>query len=433
MRSTVCKQLLFLIAVSSVTIRAQEIRAQDFEHYFGKGSMQADFIIAGDSEHSEIYLDRVSKRKYWAGTRKNLIDPFGYGKYKYELADPESGQPVFSRGFSTLFEEWQTTPEAERVARSFQVSVVFPCPARRVRLKLFERNDSGKHILRLETLIDPHNYLIHNEKAYDFKVKKLVSNGAPEKKVDLVFLAEGYTKKEMKKFRADAERFAGFLFEAEPFKSMQEHFNIWAVESVSRETGTDIPGEHIFRSTVLNTSFYTFDSERYLTTRDHKKVMDIAALAPCDHVCILVNSDKYGGGGFYNHYSVTTTGHSLSDKLLLHELGHGLGGLGDEYYTSSVAYDDPMYKKGVEPWEPNLTTLTEFEKKWKDMLETGIPVPTPDIPEYAGKTGVFKGGGYLAKGVYRPATDCRMKSNEAEEYCAVCRRALERMILYFTR
>jgi hypothetical protein len=203
------------------------------------------------------------------------------------------------------------------------------------------------------------------------------------------------------------------------------------VASVSAEEGTDMPGEEIWKNTILNTNFYTFKVSRYLTTCDYKTVCDVAAPVPYDQIFILVNIDRYGGGGMYNNYCVGSTGGFAPGKVMVHEFGHGFAGLGDEYYSSEVAYEE-YYNLSVEPWEPNLTTLVNFESKWADMVDPGTPIPTPAEEPYLDKTGVFEGGGYVAKGVYRPAIDCRMKSNEAEGFCEVCKRAIVRMIKYYT-
>jgi hypothetical protein len=200
----------------------------------------------------------------------------------------------------------------------------------------------------------------------------------------------------------------------------------------SEDAGADIPGAGIWKNTLVNSSFYTFDSERYLTTLDFWKVKDIAALAPYDQIYILVNTEKYGGGGIYNHYNLTSTGNQHSSTVFIHEFGHGFAGLGDEYYTSDVSYTD-FYSPEIEPWEPNLTTLVNFSEKWENLLIPGTPVPTPESPEYINTTGVFEGGGYVAKGVYRPAVNCRMKSNNSEHFCQVCEKTIEQMILFLTR
>ncbi len=263
------------------------------------------------------------------------------------------------------------------------------------------------------------------------KLIKVLDNGNPEKKVDIVILAEGYTDLEKQKFYDDSKRVSGYLFDEEPFKSEKDKFNITAVFTPSQESGTDVPGEKIYRNTHFNSSFYTFDLPRYLTITDMKDIYDAAAVVPYDQIYVLVNSERYGGGGFYNLITVCTSDNKLSKEVFVHEFGHGFAGLGDEYYTSTVAYED-FYNLDIEPWEPNLTTLKNFDLKWKNMVPDSIPIPTPRIAKYNKTVGVFEGGGYMTKGIYSPYMDCRMKSNEAKDFCPVCKESIEKIIQYYT-
>ncbi|MGM0475387.1 MAG: M64 family metallopeptidase, partial [Bacteroidota bacterium] len=263
-----------------------------------------------------------------------------------------------------------------------------------------------------------------------FETVDLEINGMPEKKVDLLFLAEGYRAEEMEKFIADARRSADFIFSEEPFMSNRNAFNVRAVKSISLDSGTDIPGGGVWKNTVLNSTFYTFGIERYMTTLDFKSVCDVASNAHYDQVYILVNTSKYGGGGIYNHYSISAADNKQSREVLIHEFGHAFGGLADEYFTSAVAYND-YFNLEAEPWNPNLTTLVDFSSKWEEMVPEGVPVPTPPLDKYRRTVGVYEGGGYVSKGVYRPMIDCRMHSNDAS-FCPVCSRAIEKMIRLHT-
>ena len=130
-----------------------------------------------------------------------------------------------------------------------------------------------------------------------------------------------------------------------------------------------------------------------------KTVHDMAADVPYDYLIILVNSSRYGGGGFYNFINVCTADHKLSSNVFVHEFGHGFGGLADEYYTSEVAFED-YYNLKVEPWEPNLTTLVDFDSKWRDLVDPSTPVPTPREGKYNSIVGVYEGGGYTSRGIF---------------------------------
>ena len=219
--------------------------------------------------------------------------------------------------------------------------------------------------------------------------------------MDLCIVAEGYRAEDMEKYRADVERMMTFLFRIEPFQSRRNDFNVWVVESVSQDAGTDIPHQGIWRNTAACSNFYTFGIDRYLTAPDHKAVAKLASGAPNDAIYVLVNEEKYGGGGIYNYYALSTADNSRTEYVFVHEFGHSFAGLGDEYYESDVAYEN-MYPAGVEPWEPNITTQADFASKWADLIVPGTPVPTPNDSSYIGVVGLFEGGGYSAKGVWRP-------------------------------
>jgi hypothetical protein len=236
---------------------------------------------------------------------------------------------------------------------------------------------------------------------------------------------------EMGIFISDCEKFADHLFSFEPYKEHKDKFNLRGVLASSENSGSDIPADSSWQKTILNTTFYTFNSERYCMTFDNKSVRDLAANAHYDQIYILVNTAKYGGGSIYNYYSVSVNSNLYASKIFIHEFGHGFAGLGDEYYDSEVAYSD-FYPLDIEPWEPNLTTLINFNKKWKNLLVGNTPVPTPAENKYLNKTGVFEGGGYVSKGVYRPAVDCLMNSFKADVFCEVCRISVEKMILFYS-
>ncbi|KPK87386.1 MAG: hypothetical protein AMS27_02515 [Bacteroides sp. SM23_62_1] len=419
--------ILILLICCCISINSQI----NYSDYFTDARMRVDLVFAGDHENMNIYLEKIKGEPEWGGTRTNLVDPLQLGEFQYRVLDTPTGELIFSRGFSTLFEEWQTTREAETTQKYLTEVLVFPYPKNEIILELYRRDQQNNFEKCFELDIDPADLYIEQGIKYDFEIRKYIDSGDPARHVDLLFLAEGYTAGQVDDFYNDVERFSGYLFAMEPYKSNKEKFNIWTIAAISAEEGTDIPGEGIWKNTILNTNFYTFGLARYLTTYDYKTVCDVVAPVPYDQIFVLVNIDRYGGGGMYNNYCVGSNGGRAPGEVMVHEFGHGFAGLGDEYYSSAVAYEE-YFDLSVEPWEPNLTTLVDFESKWSDMLEPGTPVPTPAVEPYLDKTGVFEGGGYVAKGVYRPAIDCRMKSNEAEGFCEVCKRAIVRMIQYYT-
>lgn len=337
---------------------------------------------------------------------------------------------IYSRGFSTLFQEWQTTDEAKTVVRSMEGSVVMPFPKNNIRVEIHRRDRNNYFNKIFEYSISPENYFIIKEKIKPYPSFQVHFSGEPSNNLDIVFLPEGYSIEEMEKFQKDCERFANYLFEYSPFKEYKNKINIWGVKAPSLESGTDIPGKNLWKQTVLNTRFYTFDSERYLTTQDFFTVRDIAANAPYDQIYILVNTEKYGGGGIYNFYNLTSVDNERSKQVFIHELGHGFGGLADEYASDNTYLD--YYPLDVEPWEVNITTLVDFDSKWKDLLDDGVPIPTPVEEKYKNKIGVFEGGGYTNKGVFRPTYASIMNSFVSNEFNKVSKRALIELIKSYT-
>jgi hypothetical protein len=421
------KRIFFFIII----ILPLQINAQiTFNDFFIDKTLRYDFMFAGNSEKTEVYPVTMKEEPYWGGSLVNLTDKFNYGNFKYEIFDLASGKLIYSKGFCTLFQEWQTTAEAKKMNRSFYEVATFPFPKSNVKFVLSIRGRDGHFSTLFETVIDPKNYFIHKEKPANVAVTKIYGTTDPHKSLDIAVIAEGYTSSEMEKFRNDVKKLGNYLFNQAPFGKYKNNINIYGIEAVSGESGADVPGKGIYVNTALNSSYYTFDTDRYLTTQDIKAVNDYAAYAPHDQIIILINSSTYGGGGVYNYYTASTIDHKLSPEVIVHEFGHGFVGLGDEYGGGDVAYEE-FYPLKVEPWEPNITTLVDFDSKWKNMIPAGVPVPTPNDPKYKNVTGLFEGGGYVDKGIYRSALDCRMRTNEAKGFCEVCQKAIEKMILFY--
>lgn len=412
--------------VSSVTKTSP-----DYDTWFTGERLRMDLTLAGNKDEQKVYLKELHREAQWGGSPNSLIDDSGYGQYFIEAFAGDT--LVYSKGFSTLFEEWRTTPQAERLSVSAGQSLWMPFPKDTVHLVLYQRERAtGKFDPLFEFDVDPSDRHIVPGPDNDFRVSVLRYSGDPAHKVDLVFAGEGYTQDRIQKLRTDARRMMDYLFSMEPYASRADDFNVWLVESVSKESGVDIPQFGQWRDTVMDSMFDTFYTDRYLTIMDHTKIASVVSGSVFDTVFVIADEVKYGGGGFYNSYAMGTSDHPLSMVVMVHEFGHSFAGLGDEYYDSSVAYED-YYPAGVEPWEPNITTRVDFSSKWEDMLEEGIPVPTPDDSAYAGHVGLFEGAGYMAHGCWRPYYECRMLNNTAPGFCPVCRRAINRMIDYYVR
>ncbi len=418
---------IFLFILFIVTNLFSQV---DFDEYFTERTMRFDYFHIGDVNSQMIVFDEIREEPFWGGPKKNLIDPFNFGNYKYEVYDKSSGKLIFSRGYSTLFAEWLTTPEAKKYKRAFSETIIFPFPKKEIILRIYSRDRKNNFQLSFEMEINPSNPFIRKDKPMKYSSYKFLDNGNSSDKVDIVIVPEGYTKSELEKFKKDVEKFVQSLFNSSPFKENKSNFNIWVIESPSEESGTDIPRTGEWKNTIVNTSFYTFDTERYLMTEDNKTLRDLAGNVPYDLIYIMVNTSKYGGGAIYNHYSVCASDNEHLEYLIVHEFGHGFAGLGDEYYTSQVSYEE-FYPHDVEPWERNLTTLVDFDSKWKSLVEDSTPIPTPSTDEYKNKIGVFEGVGYVPKGVYRPMYDCTMKSRSVNNFCVVCKQTIQQMINFY--
>jgi hypothetical protein len=402
-----------------------------FGKYFKNQTLRFDYYHSGSVEAEYIMADELILEGVWAGSKKNLIDPFDYGANRIMVYDSASGKLIYTRQFSTLFIEYQATEEAKSECGNFPESILMPLPKKTVKIEFYSRGKDMVWVNRFESYINPKKDELKVKSENNYPVSEILKSGKPNRKLDLVFLPEGYTEAEIPKFLEDCMRFTGYLFNTDPYGNYIEDMNIRAVMAPSEESGTDIPGDTIFVNTLLNSNFFTFGSDRYLTTSDFKKVRDVASAAPYDQIIILVNHPRYGGGGIYNFYAISTVDDKNSGFVFTHEFGHSFAGLGDEY-KGSGSNDEDLYSSEIEPWEPNITTLADFGAKWQDMLPAGIPVPTPQGLEWQGKLGVFEGAGYMEKGVYRPYLDCSMNLIKFNNFCPVCQRAISRMVGYYT-
>lgn len=402
----------------------------EFDTFFVKKSLRIDFALTGNATTQQAAIQQLREEPVWGGPVKNLEDPFNYGGYYVNVYDAESGKKIYSRGFNTLFEEWRTTDQAKSETQAWNNSVSVPFPKKPVQIEICARDkaDMNFHPL-LKQLVDPKSIFIDRSPLKKNKVVEILSNGDSSNKADLVFLAEGYTEDEMDKFEADAKRFTKTLFDTPPFGKYKADFNVWAVCVPSQESGMDVSGDGVWKNTALNSGYYTFGIDRYLTSQDLKPIRDAVWDVPCDAIFILVNSDTYGGGGMYNFYAMSTANNELTSVVFVHEFGHSFAGLADEYFQSEVAYND-FYNLKYEPWEPNITTLVDFDKKWKDLLPKNTPIPTPLDDKFKDKTGVFEGGGYLSKGIYRPMDNCMMRNYHP--FCPACQRGITQMINFLT-
>ena len=420
------KTLLFLLAILPCVAFAQ------FGEWFTEASLRVDYTLTGDSKTTGFALKELIREPFWSGSTTNLVDELEFGNYIVKIYEPGTDHLLFSKGYQNLFGEWQTTDEAVKTVKSFDESVIVPFPKKTVEVALYYKDWEGRLNEGMRLTVRPDDYFIRTADNLHLPVYDAwIGNPDITHAVDIVILPEGYTQEEMGKFVKDCNFFVESLFSYAPYDRYKSSFNVRGLMAPSEESGCTEPGDRIYRNTAMRFSYWTFDSERYCMSTDNRDIRDLAGQVPYDQIYVLINSQKYGGGGIYNFYCSSAASNAFSGDIIIHEFGHGFAGLADEYYEDETGYGD-FYNNDIEPWEPNITTLVNFDIKWKDMLESKTPVPTPREKKYEHTIGVFEGGGYEAKGIYSPHMDCLMKTFRGHVFCPVCQRAIERMILYYT-
>ena len=464
------RKLFVLLFVTTSAFAAR------FDDVFLDKTMRVNYFHTGNRGQEIIALDSVVSDGPWPGSRSRLIDTMNLGNYFFEVVDRETNQPIYSRGFASVFGEWVTTGEAKDRAGTFAESVRFPWPRKAVQLVIKKRDKDGAFQQIWSTLIDPSSRFVNpTDRQPAGRVWNVIENGAPSEKVDLLVIGEGYTEAQLPKFHQDVQRMVGKLFDTEPFKSRRKDFNVRALDLIEPQSGVNRPRTHDDRRTATGVQYNIFDSERYVLTLDDHRMRDVASSAPYDFLEILVNERQYGGGGIFNDQATACVDSAFAEYVFVHEFGHHLAALADEYYTSAVAYETSGAAEHPEPWEPNVTA-NGAHPKW--TVDPGVPLPTPrnkeefekhsravqaeraklraaNAPEsemdklftaerewetkffssqqYAGKVGAFEGAAYEPRGLYRPEIDCIMFTRDEVGFCRVCRRAIERIIDEYSR
>ena len=393
------------------------IYAQRFEDDFEDRTLRLDYTFAGNATYSNIYVDELVSLPRWYGKRQHLNEVPLTGNGQIIMRRHNSETVIFRHSFSTLFQEWLATEEAKRTQKSFENVFLVPFPKDTVNITVELYDNHAKTAISMMHTVIPSDILIRKAGEREILPYDVLHQANDTSHcIHIAFVAEGYTADEMDHYLSDCQKAIGSLFNHEPFKSLQDRFNIIAVKSVSSESGTSEPAKGIWKNTALGSHFDTFYSDRYLTTLHLKRLHDLLAGTPYEHIIILVNTEHYGGGGIYNSYNLSYTGGKQFLPVVVHEFGHSFGGLGDEY---AYGNDDPMYFADTEPWEPNPTTKTTAPIKWENLIKEG-------------KAGLVEGGGYLEKGVWRGCENCRMRTNEEPEFCPVCQQALKELINFYS-
>jgi hypothetical protein len=442
-------------------------------------TMRVDYDHTGNATEERFSLDRVVLEPLeWPGNPARPLDDTNLGKYFFEVIDRKSNRVLYSRGFASVYGEWETTGEAKERYRTFSESLRFPAPEAPVQIVLKKRDAQNAFHEVWSTLIDPKGMYVDTSKPPSpGPLIEIEKHGPPPEKVDFLILGDGYTAAERSKFEKDARRLTEILFSFSPFKERRADFNVWALCPPTEESGVSRPSTGIHRRSRVGATYDAFGSERYMLTFENRSFRDVASFAPYEFVEVLANAKTYGGGGIHNLYSTVAADSLWAPYVFVHEFGHHFAALADEYYTSDVAYEPAGAR--VEPWEPNVTALLDpATLKWKDLVVSGTPLPTPwpkerfeamsrdfqgrrrkiraaNAPEeqmdalfteekveetkllggdpQAGKVGAFEGAMYEAKGYYRPQIDCVMFTRDDVPFCAVCRRGIGVVIDLYSR
>lgn len=409
------KRYLFtLLTILAAT--AAELSAQSFDKYFCDSTLRLDYVFAGDSKQQQLYVDQLSMSPRWYGRRQHLAELPLAGNGSITVRDRQNGTVIYRHSFSTLFQEWLATDEAKQTSKSFENVFLMPYPKQSVSITVELRDYHDRVMASMTHTVSPQDILIRQLWQQSPYVT-LQQAADTTRCIHIAYVAEGYTEAQMEQYLQDCRDANEALFRHEPFKTLRDRFNIIALLSPSKDTDVSQPGKGIWLDTALGSHFDTFYMERYLTTLHLKRLHDVLACTPYEHIIVLANTAHYGGGGIYNSYNLSYTRGKNFLPVVVHEFGHSFGGLGDEYPYGD---NDPMYFADTEPWEPNLTTHPTPPVKWQDLVDQG-------------KAGIVEGGGYLSKGVWRGQEDCRMRTNEHPDFCPVCQQALTRLIDFYTR
>ena len=433
--------IVLLACTSATDVLAQDdasisrhVQSINFDDWFTSGALRLELVQSGDTSGSVVSLQEIYAEPIWAENPAMLNMPMDYGRLRCRFVDLQTGTLICTRRFDTMFGEYVTTEPARKgIKRAYELTVRCPTPKHPVKVILEDRDRKNNFHPIFETTIDPTDYHIRRDSIESNDVTFVIEDrGDPQHNVDIVFLAEGYTEEDLPEFRADVRKMADFLLSQRPYSELKDRISIRGVFRASQEQGTDQPRQNSYRSTVLNSSYNIFDLDRYLLVEDNHAMHRMAAQVPYDTIVVLVNTERYGGGGICLDYCVCAADNALSPITFLHEFGHSFANLADEY-VGNVAYSD-MYAEGIEPYEPNITReLDPTRIKWKKHLTPGVPLPTPVMDADKARelqiVGAFEGGGYLKEGMYRPEQACWMGSNDRKEgFCVVCQEAIRTMI-----
>jgi hypothetical protein len=441
-------------------------------------TVRVDYYHTGNADSEMFSLHQaVIEPLPWPGHPDKPIDTVGLGHFMFQVEDPESGQVLFSRGYSSIFQEWQHTGEARSMNRTFHESVRFPRPDKPVLLRISKRNEAQQFESIWTVDIDPDDMLVVRDHApAPAPVLNIHVSGEPAHKVDVVILGDGYTAGESDKFEADARRLTEYMFTVDPFRKRAGDFNVRAINPPALKSGSNRPSNGTFRHSPSGTTFDAFRSERYILAFDNPGLRSLIQHVPYEFIFILANSETYGGGGIYGLYATVSVDSDWADYVFVHEFGHHFAALADEYYTSDTAYE--AAEELIEPWELNVTAMHDPARlKWAEHVQEGTALPTrwpkeefetfqrenqarrrqlradnrPEAemnqlfrdeqefvtglfskhPDTNSVVGAFEGANYAATGYYRSEMNCMMFTRHGS-FCRVCSDAIEAVIDQYT-
>ena len=254
----------------------------------------------------------------------------------------------------------------------------------------------------------------------------ILTNGPASNRLNIVFLSEGYTTNQLAQFLVAATNAANILVTNQPFAEYRPYFNAYVIAVPSVESGSDHPNDGLFKKTYFNSTYGYSDyimsippddfDVNYNNGQGKVDALLNTYMPSCDLAVLLVNDSRIGGPDGGGKVAIAAVSSSLGD-ILLHECGHVVANLGDEYATPYPGFPDTE--------EPNTTRETNRTAiKWNAWISTNTPLPTPPTSQYAGVVGLFEGAHYHATGWYRPRLTCRMASPFTGFFCEVCSEAL---------
>jgi len=433
-------------------------------------TFRVDYLHAGNATTELFALERlVLEPLPFPGRPDRAVDDSNLGRYLFEVRDRASNRLLYSRGFASIYGEWETTPEARATNRAFSESLRFPRPAAPVQVVVKKRAADLTFREVWSLTVDPADQEVDDAPPPSpGPIVELQRSGPPAEKLDLLIVGDGYTAAQRDRFVADARRLTAALFAREPWRSRRGDVNVWGLCPPADQPGVSRPSTGQHRRSRVGMTYDAFRAERYLLAFDNRSLRDVASNAPYDALALVANAETYGGGGIFGLFATVAAGSRWAEYTFVHELGHSVAGLADEYFTS-----DPVYTPAAERpevWEPNVTADPKAQK-WADLVDPKLARPSPwpreqftkealavqglrkairarNGPEaemdalfssqrqaetallspFNGPVGAFEGANYEATGYYRPQADCVMFTRDEVPFCKVCQRALSRVI-----